>query len=118
MAHFRSYAMIIALLILCASPLSARAFSLVSLGAFSNPVDIRTAPGQPNLLYVVEKAGRIVILRNEVRLPTPFLSITDIVLDWAANRACCRSRFRPITQYHGASMCYSSTMPAMSRSAN
>jgi glucose/arabinose dehydrogenase len=61
--------------------LPAAAFSLVSLGAFSQPVDIRIAPGEPDHLYIVEKAGRIVILENEVLLPTPFLTITGIVVD-------------------------------------
>ncbi len=70
-----------AALALCGAANLANAFSLVSLGTFSSPVDIRVAPGQPALLYVVEQPGRIAILRNEVRLPTPFLDIAGLVLN-------------------------------------
>ncbi|MGQ0484582.1 MAG: PQQ-dependent sugar dehydrogenase [Hyphomicrobiales bacterium] len=70
-----------AALALCAAPHPANAFSLVPLGTFASPVDIRVAPGQPSLLYIVEKPGRIVILHDEVRLATPFLDIAGRVLD-------------------------------------
>jgi glucose/arabinose dehydrogenase len=69
-----------ALLALCGAANFANAFSLVSLGTFSSPVDIRVAPGQPALLYIVEQPGRIVILNNEMRLARPFLDITGLVL--------------------------------------
>ena len=69
-----------AALALCGAPDLANAFSLVPLGTFSSPVDVRVAPSQPALLYVVEQPGRIVILRNEVRLARPFLDITGLVL--------------------------------------
>ncbi len=70
-----------AALALCGASNLANAFSLVSLGTFSSPVDIRVAPGQPALLYIVEKPGRIVILNNEVPRATPFLDIQNIVLN-------------------------------------
>jgi glucose/arabinose dehydrogenase len=53
--------------------------SLVFLDNFERPVYVTVAPGQPNLLFVVEQAGRIRVLQNEVKLDTPFLSITDLV---------------------------------------
>src|SRR5687768_16239055 len=84
MRHFltvRALFPLIAALALYLAPLPARAYSLVSLGAFNGPVDIRTAAGQPSFLYVVEKSGRIVILENEVALAMPFLDITGIVLE-------------------------------------
>src|SRR6476659_4290351 len=51
----------------------------VSLGSFDHPLYVAVAPGQPSLLFVVEQTGRIQVLRNEVRLPDPFLDISDIV---------------------------------------
>ena len=65
------------------APLAAapsNAFQAIPIGTFSSPVDIRVAPGQPNLLYVVEQPGRIAVLRNEVPRGVPFLDIQSIVL--------------------------------------
>ncbi|TWT44237.1 Soluble aldose sugar dehydrogenase YliI precursor [Phycisphaerae bacterium RAS1] len=53
---------------------------------FTQPVLVVPSPGDDSTLYVVEKPGRIKILRNGVILPTPFLDITSIVnsstLEW------------------------------------
>jgi glucose/arabinose dehydrogenase len=51
----------------------------VTIGNFANPVQVAVAPGFPRLLFVVERSGRIQVLRDENRLSTPFLDITDIV---------------------------------------
>ena len=58
---------------------AAPAASLVLLGEFETPVYVTVAPGRPNLLFVVEQAGRIMLLQNEVKLDQPFLNITDLV---------------------------------------
>jgi glucose/arabinose dehydrogenase len=58
----------------------AHAFQAVPIGTFNNPVDIQVAPGQGSLLFVVEQPGRILLLRNEVPVATPFLDIRSIVL--------------------------------------
>jgi glucose/arabinose dehydrogenase len=42
---------------------------------FTNPVYVTGAPGTPGLLFVVEKAGVIQVLQNEVKQPVPFLDI-------------------------------------------
>ena len=42
------------------------------------PVDLQT-PGDKSRLFVVERRGRIRLLRNGTLLPTPFLDITDRV---------------------------------------
>jgi glucose/arabinose dehydrogenase len=51
----------------------------VEIGTFDDPVYIAVAPGEPHLLFVVERRGRIQVLRNEQVLPRPFLNIEDIV---------------------------------------
>ena len=48
-------------------------------GPFVNPIYVTGAPGAPNLLFVVEKAGVIRVLRNEVMRPLPFLDISSLV---------------------------------------
>jgi glucose/arabinose dehydrogenase len=57
----------------------AEALQAVPIGTFNTPVDIQIAPGQGNVLYVVEEPGRIMVMRNEVPLPAPFLDIQNIV---------------------------------------
>jgi glucose/arabinose dehydrogenase len=59
---------------------AAPAASLVLLGTFKKPVYLTVAPGYPDLLFVVERAGRIQLLRDEVKLAQPFLDISDLVL--------------------------------------
>jgi glucose/arabinose dehydrogenase len=60
---------------------SAMGLSLSQIGSFQEPVYIEDAPGKKNkrLLFVVEKAGRIIALRNGVALPAPFLDISELV---------------------------------------
>jgi glucose/arabinose dehydrogenase len=52
-----------------------------SIGSFDQPVHVAYAPGKRNrdLLFVVEKPGRVMVVRNGVTLPTPFLDITHRV---------------------------------------
>jgi glucose/arabinose dehydrogenase len=54
--------------------------SAVLIGNFAGPTHVAVAPGQPRLLFVVERPGRIQVLRDEVQLPRPFLDIADLVL--------------------------------------
>ena len=48
-------------------------------GGFNSPVFVRAAPGDDERLYVVEKTGRIRILKGGVENPEPFLDISDRV---------------------------------------
>lgn len=52
----------------------------------TQPLGLATPPGDFERMFVVEKAGRIKIIKNGVLLPTPFLDITSIVnsstLEW------------------------------------
>lgn len=63
----------------CASSASAQSVRAVPVGNFSSPVYVTVAPGQPRLLFVVERQGRIQVLRDEVKLSKPFLNISNIV---------------------------------------
>jgi glucose/arabinose dehydrogenase len=56
-------------------------FNLTPIGSFDEPTDIVQAPGKKNrrLLFVVEQDGRIVVLRNGVAQPRPFLDISSRV---------------------------------------
>lgn len=62
-----------------ASVSAAGAVEAVRIGTFDSPTFVTAAPGYPKLLYVVERAGRIRVLRNEATLPRPFLDLSDIV---------------------------------------
>jgi glucose/arabinose dehydrogenase len=53
--------------------------ALKKVGSFEAPVYVTGAPGFPQLLFVVEQPGRIVVLRNGHRLPKPFLDLRDEV---------------------------------------
>ena len=51
----------------------------VQIGTFVNPVYVAVAPGQPRLLFIVERAGRIIVLQDEIALPHPFLDVRNRV---------------------------------------
>lgn len=69
-----------AILALGARPTLADDAVAVAIGNFASPTYVAVAPGQPRLLFVVERAGRIQVLRNEQRLARPFLDIAHLVL--------------------------------------
>jgi glucose/arabinose dehydrogenase len=68
-------------LLACAAlPTSASAaVTAVQIGTFDNPTYVADAPGFPRLLFVVERGGRIEVMRDEVPLSTPFLDISSLV---------------------------------------
>ena len=71
----------IGLLAVAALPASApAAVTAVQIGSFDNPTYVADAPGFPRLLFVVERGGRIEVMRDEAPLPQPFLDISSIVL--------------------------------------
>ena len=55
------------------------ALHLVPVAQFSAPVFATAAPGEPDNLYVVEQAGRILVLQNDKTRATPFLDIRPLV---------------------------------------
>jgi len=58
---------------------ASRALRLVPVAKFSSPVYATSAPGEPADLYVVEQAGRIMVLQNGTTRAAPFLDIRSIV---------------------------------------
>src|SRR5215211_3791416 len=76
--------LIVALALLAAfaaAPASA-APRLTEIGSFDTPVYVTAPPGDGSRLFVVEKPGRIMEVRNGEKLPAPFL---DIVSDVTSN---------------------------------
>ncbi len=84
----RSRTTLIALMVLgalaAALPVSAgAAVELKPVGQFERPTYVAGTAGAPRLLFVVEQAGRIEVVRRGHRLPQPFLDISDLVgFDW------------------------------------
>jgi glucose/arabinose dehydrogenase len=58
---------------------TARTLRLVPVATFSSPVYATSAPGEPGNLYVVEQAGRVMVLQDGTQRATPFLDIRSIV---------------------------------------
>ena len=54
---------------------SAGPVEAVEVARFQTPVEVRRAPGYPKLLFVVEQAGRVMVVRSGRKLQTPFLDI-------------------------------------------
>jgi glucose/arabinose dehydrogenase len=52
---------------------------LVSIGRFTSPLYVTAPPNDRRRLFVVEQAGRIVVMRGGRRLPQPFLDIRSKV---------------------------------------
>ena len=48
--------------------LAAPSLVAVPIGTFEDPVYVAAAPAHPRLLFVVERAGRIMVLRDEAKL--------------------------------------------------
>lgn len=48
---------------------------LVKLANFDQPVEVRSAPGFPNLMFVVEQPGRVMLIRRGSKVRKPFLDI-------------------------------------------
>ncbi len=53
--------------------------ALKRIGQFERPTYVAAAPGFPELLFVVEQPGRVVVLRNGRRLQRPFLDLRSLV---------------------------------------
>lgn len=51
----------------------------VRVARFEHPVEVKSAPGFPGMLFVVEQQGRVMIVRNGKKLTKPFLNITPRV---------------------------------------
>jgi len=58
-------------------PTALRLVEVVS--GFERPADVTSTPSEPGRLYVVEKAGRILVVENGALRPEPFLDISNLV---------------------------------------
>lgn len=56
-----------------------RKVALKRVGSFESPTFVASAPGFPKLLFVVEQAGRVEVLRGGHRQAHPFLDIRGLV---------------------------------------
>lgn len=45
------------------------------VGRYATPVEIKSAPGYPRLMFVVEQEGRVMVMRRGRKLARPFLDI-------------------------------------------
>jgi glucose/arabinose dehydrogenase len=70
-------------------------FALQRVGNFDPPVYVTAAPGFPRLLFVVEKAGRIKVVRRGRKLERSFLNITGLVNSAADERGLLSVAFPP-----------------------
>ena len=57
------------------------ALALTEVAQLDGPIQAKSPPGLPDLLFIAEKSGRIVILDNGTVRPQPFLDISSLVLD-------------------------------------
>jgi glucose/arabinose dehydrogenase len=58
---------------------TSRGVRLVKIGDFASPLYVTAPPNDSRRVFVVEQAGRIVVLRGGRRLPQPFLDIRSKV---------------------------------------
>src|SRR3954452_20554042 len=56
-----------------------RKVALKRIGKFDSPVYVTAAPGVPNLLFVVQQGGKVIVLRKGHRVAKPFLDISGLV---------------------------------------
>ena len=63
---------------LAAAPVAA-AVTAVPIGTFTSPTYITGAPGADDLLFIVERGGRIQVIRDGVTVGRPFLDISALV---------------------------------------
>ena len=50
------------------------------MGRFASPVHVAAAPGDPRRLFIVERRGRVRVVRDGTKLRRPFLDISQLVL--------------------------------------
>jgi hypothetical protein len=74
---------------------SAGGLRLVRVGTFDQPTYVAGAPGDDHRLFVVEKAGTIVVLVNGPRRSRPFLDITKLVDSSDAEQGLLSMAFAP-----------------------
>lgn len=69
--------------------------ALKKVGDFEHPTYVAGAPGYPRLLFVVEQAGRVIVLNGGKRVGRPFLDIRSLVDYDGAERGLLSIAFPP-----------------------
>jgi glucose/arabinose dehydrogenase len=80
--------------------------ALKKVGEFDQPVYVTGAPGYPRLLFVVEQAGRVAVLRGGRRLSPAFLDIRGSVGFDGAERGLLSIAFPPDYRQSGSFYVY------------
>ena len=70
---------ILAVTLLAAAPASAD-LKLTPIATFNLPVYVAAPPRDPHRLFVVEKAGRVMLVLDGVKQADPFLDLTGSVV--------------------------------------
>lgn len=92
--------------------------ALERIGEFDHPVYVAGAPGYPRLLFVVEQAGRVMLVDHGRRLSRPFLDIRDRVGYDGGERGLLSVAFPPDYAASGRFYVYYVDKGARSRSTN
>lgn len=74
---------------------SVRHLRAVPVARFGHPVEIKSAPGYPRLMFVVEQTGKVMVLRRGKKLARPFLNIASKVDYDGAERGLLSIAFPP-----------------------
>jgi glucose/arabinose dehydrogenase len=82
-------------------PARAARIGLQRIGVFSQPVYLAAAPGDPHRLFVVECAGRIIVLVRGRRQTRPFLDISGKVNSGGGEQGLLSLAFAPDYQTSG-----------------
>ncbi|MGZ4305041.1 MAG: PQQ-dependent sugar dehydrogenase [Solirubrobacteraceae bacterium] len=80
---------------------AAKGIKLMQVGTFHAPIYLAGAPGDTHRLFVVEKAGRIIVVVNGHRRSRPFLDITHLVQSSANEQGLLGLAFAPDYQQSG-----------------
>ena len=80
---------------------AATGIRLVRVGTFQSPTYLAGAPGDAHRLFVLEKAGRIVVVVNGHKRARPFLDITHLVQSSSTEQGLLGLAFPPDYQQSG-----------------
>src|SRR3954469_21336503 len=82
-------------LLAVAAPAASAAVHLTPIGDFSTPVYVTAPPGDPHRLFVVEKGGRIMEVRDGQKQAAPFLDISGDVKSDGSEQGLLSMAFAP-----------------------
>ncbi len=91
---------------------AAAAPQLVPVGEFSQPTYATGAPGDASRVFVVERAGRVRVVRDGVTQAAPFLDVSAITLSDDSERGLLSMAFAPDYATSGRFYVYLTSKPA------